>query len=184
MAEMSLTRINTVLSKPFSTTKYLTEIIECAILLLEEIEQIKFCPSQASTPDDLRPILNCMRQDIPVELDVLFSKLLKYFLTKSVNWAGMGSFGIKAIVTTLDRQGDGRTLAAPEICSVVVNSCYDVSNAQLFIDEGGLPRLFLFLRGRDPKLLSSALGAVQVLCVTPTGRQLLRQDRDVRKSSD
>ena len=177
--DFSLDGINFFLNKPFATTKFVTEIIENAVVLLEELEKYAGNLPATKGVDDLKPLLRCLREEIPVELEILFARLLKIFLTKSVNRTSLGNPGLSAIVYVLRRQLRSHNGATSDICNAVLNSCYDKTNAQLFVDEGGMQILIRFLGTKDFKIIISTLGALQVLCTIPSGRQLLRQDAEV-----
>jgi len=133
--------------------------------------------------DDMRPLLTFIRlSTLPVEVEVLTAKCLKILLRKQLNRTLIGKQGIISIIKTLVRQTENKTSAVAEIGNVVVNTCYNGDNVQLFLDEGGLPPLTKLLQSRDPVVQSSILAALQGICYVPIGRQiLLRHDPETIK---
>lgn len=82
------------------------------------------------------------------------------------------------IINLLRRQARSRSESVSDICNIVLNSCYDTLNAQIFIDEGGMQPLLFLLRNKDSKVLISVLSAIQGICYIPGGRQVLRQENE------
>ena len=79
----------------------------------------------------------------------------------------------------LKRQKEQKGLSCGEICSALLNTCYEPSNVKMFIDEGGLgPILQLLHSVRDTSILVKILGALQGICHVPTGRQRMLGEGD------
>jgi hypothetical protein len=117
-------------------------------------------------------------------LQVFLAKTLKILLRKEVNRKSLGRLGVQLLVTALQRQAQpaSRTLAAPELGNVVINTCYNGdANVRTFVECNGLPPLLLLLRSSEVAIVQSVLGALQGVCFVPLGRQHIR-DSDIEVS--
>ena len=179
----SLQSINKILRKPFGTTQHVNDLKKHFAEFLGKFEDTNMATSiafQRTTElDDLKPILACLEETMPPELDIQTTKILKVLLRKSVNRVSLGHLGMCTIVLVLQRHSRNRFILPVDICHVVLNSCYDSVNAQTFIDEGGLEPLLLLLNYTDVNVLSALLSAIQTISYIPGGRRVLMLSREV-----
>lgn len=173
-----LTVINKLLSKPFASTRLKEELMARGTDFAEHFASSQSI-SESKDADDLKPLLSFLREDLSTDLEIIFSRILKMLLAKKANRDALGRVGIVNIIFLLRRQVKQLTSAAMEICGAILNSCYSSDNGQIFIDEGGMPLLFRLILVRDIAVRLSTLGAIQVLCFLPSGRQIMRQDSEV-----
>jgi hypothetical protein len=178
----SLNAVNRVLRKPFCTTQHAVELKKLLNeFLIENEEGSSNFQNDSVEVDDLRPLLSCLEEaDIPSEIDVLGTKMLKVLLRKDVNRRSLNDLGVRTILVICRRQMKVKGQSLLDICSVITNSCFDASNAYMFIEEGGMEMLLPILAARDVLLLTALLSAFQALCYIPTGRRVLMLNKQVR----
>jgi len=129
--------------------------------------------------DELRPLLQLIRDSISTDLEILTARVIKILLRKPENRARMGKQGVLCIVRALTRQLTEITSSAAEIGNVVLNTCYNGDNVQFFLDECGLPPLIHLLLSQDMNVIASALGALQGICFVTNGRYAIRKQANV-----
>ena len=184
-----LKHLNKLLLQPNSIIRNYEVLLKLMKEFTESFEDPNSLFGDTDVVDDLRPILsNLLRKNdngastIPIELELLGARIIKILLRKPINRTNLGMYGISTIVQALKRQVDDRTIASVEICNIILNCCYEGSNVNLCIDEGGLEPLILLLKStRDMRLQSSALGALQGICFVPLGRQTVRFNTEILK---
>lgn len=173
-----LDQINAMFKMPGASVRKYNEILEAMINFNDHFAN----PSQSvgtDTIDEMRPIFSALMEEMPVDLELQTARMIKILFRKQSNRAGIGKFGLTAIVKSLIRQSEKRTIAASEIGNAVLNICYNGENVNMLIETGGVMPLMDLLRTRDPGILASTLGAVQGICYVPIGRQAVRQDIEV-----
>jgi hypothetical protein len=170
--------LNNILKKPFCTTKFLPDLLEAARIASNSLESSSM--SLIESPEKLKMMLTCLEETIPLELELLLSKILKILFLHSFYRECLGRGGMASLIIVLRRHANARSTNASEICHTLLNSCHDPSNAQYFIDEGGMePLLVLIMRVSDERVQVAALGLLQALCFIPGGRQLIRLQPEV-----
>jgi len=182
-----LKQLNKLLQQPNSIVRNYENLLALTKEFTESFEDPTLLFGDIDVVDDLRPIIsNLLRKNdngastIPIELELLGARIIKILLRKPINRSNFGKYGVSATVHALKRQVDDRTIASVEICNIILNCCYEGSNVNLYIDEGGLEPLVLLLKStRDMRLQSSALGALQGICFVPLGRQTVRFDTEI-----
>ena len=185
-------RLNQLLSHPDALKFNGEKLVTVCHQLIEkyEIQKAALTHEENNFNDELRPLLSTIKGILPNELDLLLLKTLKLLLRKPCNRLSLSKFGIGYIVAVLNNQTRSKPLQAAEVCSIILNACYEASNVRLFLEEGGLSRVLQFLGNSginstdpvsiaiDPRLLASALGALQGICFIPIGRQYILAEND------
>jgi len=182
-----LKQLNKLLQQPNSIVRNYEVLLKLMKEFTDNFEDPTLLFGDSDVVDDLKPIMsNLLRKNenltstIPIELELLGARIIKILLRKPINRTNFGKYGISAIIHALKRQVNDRTVASVEICNIILNCCYEGSNVNLYIDEGGLEPLVLLLKStRDIRLQSSALGALQGICFVPLGRQTVRFDTEL-----
>lgn len=64
---------------------------------------------------------------------------------------------------------------ASEICSVILNICYEKDNVLSIISHKGVPFLLEFVRDADDDVAANAAGALQSISYQDVGRDELRE---------
>jgi hypothetical protein len=129
--------------------------------------------------EEMIPLLSALRAPLPPEMEVIFCKLLKILLRSQDNRNKLGKYGILTIICVLKRQKEQKGLACGEICSTILNTCYEPTNIKMFVDEGGLvPILQLLHSIRDVSIMVKILGSLQSICHVPAGRQKMLAEVD------
>ena len=179
----SLTSINLLLNQPNTFQRNFNSIIELSTNFIELYESKDSNYGDKSKADELRPLLATISDTsiiVPIEIDIIIARILKVLLRKSVNRIALGKHGISAMIKSIQRIQHGQnTIAAAEMCNVMLNACYDGINVQLLIEQDGVETITKLLKSNDSMLISSVLGVLQGLCYVPFGRQTIRQDAKV-----
>ncbi len=163
--------LNRLLSKPFCSTNHLTELMSIAESLVANVEAFLVI----SDADEMKPILRCIEENIPLQLEIVLSRVLKILMTKAANQVSLEASGMRSLIVVLERHAAIKSNNAVDICNVILNSCYNTSNAQNFVDEGGLtPLVSLLLHVKSSLGQASVLGALQGICYIPGGRYHVR----------
>ena len=185
-----LSCLNGFLNQPNTFDRNLNNILLIGGKIVEDFDDKDKIYGDAARVDELRPILaaiagSASTQELPpLEADLLLAKILKVLLRKPVNRLSLGKNGLTTLVRSLNRlHAERKGIVAAEMCNVILNTCYDGANVQLFLEVEGLKPLVLLLRSRDPVVLASALGVIQGLCYVPSGRQRMRQETKVFNTS-
>eukprot|EP01041_Mallomonas_annulata_P004668 gene4668-9258_t len=174
----NLASMNRLLSQPDPASRHKTALMNAMQQFTDQYANPNVNMGSTREADDMRPLLAVLRGPLPGDFEVLIAKVIKILLRKPINRTLMGKHGVLCIVKALMRQTEHRSIAATEIGNVVLNTCYNGDNVQLFIDEGGFPHLLKLLLSRDTSLQASVLGAIQGICFVPIGRQAIRQDSE------
>lgn len=187
----NLKKINKLLSQPNAIVRHADSLVQ----LLHEFTVFYDDPvsviGKEDESDDYRLIVfnllrsyndksNTITTNLPYDLELLGARMIKILLRKPVNRASLGRVGMIAILNSLKCQVNMRNLAAAEICNAILNSCYDILNVNILLDEGAIPSLLGILNTtKDAKLQSSILGVLQGVFYTSKGRNIVRSNTDV-----
>ncbi len=177
-----LVSINKLLSQPEAAIlKNKATIIDAMSSFVEIFANPNAIVGSNKNPDEIRHLLSLLRESfIPPELEIMTAKVVKILVRKSINRLSLGKSGMNCIIKALIRQTERRSIATAEIGNVILNTCYNGDNVQLFIDEGGFPYLMKLLRiyHDSTSIQASILGAIQGMCYVRSGRQIIH-DQEV-----
>ena len=100
-------------------------------------------------------------------------RVLKVLSRKEHNRTALEPEDIKTIVSYMHKP---KTQAiASEICSVILNVCYEKENVLQLIEHKGAPFLLDFVRDADDDVAANAAGALQSISYQDVGREELRE---------